>query len=223
MRHLQFPHEPGHDHIVCPGDCLASIAHRFGFTDPQVIYNDPENQDLRALRPNPNLLFPGDVVVIPKPPVLKMSLPTGKRHVVVVPTARRTIHVRVLDAAGEPMASEAFTIEAGPRKYEGTSDGDGVVKQTISAAVTSATLTIGDVTLALAVGHLNPLADTDDDGVSGAQARLRNLGYRPGAIDGVLGSKTRAALRLYQEDHGLEVTGELTDETLAALADDHGC
>ena len=75
---------------------------------------------------------------------------------------------------------------------------------------------------ALQLGHLNPLSDTEDGGVSGAQARLRNLGYRPGLIDGRLGPKTRAALRQYQEDLGLEVTGELTDETASALVDDHG-
>jgi len=215
-------------HIVRPGDCIASIARQYGFSDPSLIYNDPANQDLRRLRPNPNQLYPGDVVHLPEKEVLlEARLRTGQKHVVVVPTARRKVRVRVLDAAGKPRANQAFTIEvdskSGNRKYEGTSDGDGVVEKTISASIMSATLKIGEVTLALQIGHLNPLSEAGDDGVSGAQARLRNLGYRPGLIDGQLGPKTTAALRQYQQDMELEVTGDLTDETLASLADDHGC
>ena len=214
---------PPTEHVVRPGECIASIARRYGFRDPKVIYDDPENQELRRLRPNPNQLYPGDVVRIPKAAVLvEARLRTGQKHVVVVPTARRKVRVRVLDAAGKPRANQPFTIVAEDRTYQGTSDGDGVVEQTISAAVMNATLTLGEVTLALWLGHLNPLSNTDDGGVSGAQGRLRNLGYRPGLIDGKLGPKTRAALRQYQEDLGLEVTGELTDETLSALVDDHG-
>ena len=53
----------------------------------------------------------------------------------------------------------------------------------------------------------------------GAQGRLRNLGYSVGAIDGVLGRRTDEALRAFQLDHGLEVTGELDDATRAKLAE----
>jgi peptidoglycan hydrolase-like protein with peptidoglycan-binding domain len=63
----------------------------------------------------------------------------------------------------------------------------------------------------------------DDDGVSGAQGRLLNLGYPVGPIDGKLGPRTRAALRQFQTDMKLQpVSGELDDQTKKALVKAHG-
>ena len=50
-----------------------------------------------------------------------------------------------------------------------------------------------------------------------AQERLRGLGYVPGPIDGIMGSGTAGALRAFQEQQGLRVTGRANPETLAAL------
>jgi hypothetical protein len=53
--------------------------------------------------------------------------------------------------------------------------------------------------------------------VSAVQSRLAKLGYYRGAIDGVEGDETQAALARYQEDHELSVTGTLTAATLQSL------
>jgi hypothetical protein len=50
-----------------------------------------------------------------------------------------------------------------------------------------------------------------------AQERLRDLGFHPGPIDGVLGPRTQAALRQYQAQHGLPVTAVLDDATRTSL------
>jgi len=42
------------------------------------------------------------------------------------------------------------------------------------------------------------------------QQALQAKGYRPGIIDGKLGPRTRAAIRRYQQDYGLPVTGEVS-------------
>ncbi|GEM_PF-3155204 len=60
-----------------------------------------------------------------------------------------------------------------------------------------------------------PLADGD---VAAVQRRLNELGYRAGPADGKLGARTRAAVRAYQEDAGLPVTGALDRVILNALA-----
>ncbi len=52
-------------YTVQSGDNLSAIARRFGLRSWQEIYNLPENADFRRRRPNPNLIFPGDVVMIP--------------------------------------------------------------------------------------------------------------------------------------------------------------
>lgn len=50
-----------------------------------------------------------------------------------------------------------------------------------------------------------------------AQHRLKEGGYYVGRVDGVLGPNTAAALRAYQRDHGLSVTGRLDSRTLTSL------
>lgn len=53
--------------------------------------------------------------------------------------------------------------------------------------------------------------------VADVQEQLAQQGYYRGAIDGILGSETRRAIRSYQRSHGLRVTGTLTPGTLQAL------
>ena len=65
-------------------------------------------------------------------------------------------------------------------------------------------------------------ADLYKKGSSGAtvseiQTRLKNWGYYTGAVDGVYGSKTEAAVRWFQQKNGLSVDGQAGNKTLAAL------
>lgn len=50
-----------------------------------------------------------------------------------------------------------------------------------------------------------------------AQAKLKALRYPVGAIDGVHGDRTTASVQLLQKKAGLPVTGELDDDTVAAI------
>jgi hypothetical protein len=59
--------------------------------------------------------------------------------------------------------------------------------------------------------------DANNATVSEVQSKLAKLGYYRGAIDGVVGDETQAALARYQEAHDLSVTGTLTAATLQAL------
>jgi len=64
----------------------------------------------------------------------------------------------------------------------------------------------------------NSYVDQSGNATIGAvQERLAREGYYRGQIDGVFGSETRAAIAEYQSNHGLRVTGALTNETLAAM------
>lgn len=51
-----------------------------------------------------------------------------------------------------------------------------------------------------------------------AQRALANKGYYRGVIDGVMGPRARAAIRAWQADCGLPVTGDLDARTLRSLA-----
>jgi len=47
--------------------------------------------------------------------------------------------------------------------------------------------------------------------VAAAQRELQSQGYYCGAIDGLIGPETRAAIRAYQADHGLVINGRLSN------------
>ena len=49
------------------------------------------------------------------------------------------------------------------------------------------------------------------------QKRLRELGYHPGAEDGIYGLLTERAVKLFQSEHGLEVDGIAGPKTLEAM------
>jgi len=49
------------------------------------------------------------------------------------------------------------------------------------------------------------------------QETLRSFGYAPGDINGVMRFETASALRAFQREQGLKVTGQANPETLAAL------
>ncbi len=50
-----------------------------------------------------------------------------------------------------------------------------------------------------------------------AQRALRDLGYQPGPLDGIVGRRTKAALTRYQRAERIQVTGRLDSETMVRL------
>ena len=62
-----------------------------------------------------------------------------------------------------------------------------------------------------------PSGTSSNGVVSAVQSKLASFGYYYGAIDGILGDETEAALARYQQDQDLSVTGTVTGATLHAL------
>ncbi|MFL6515329.1 MAG: peptidoglycan-binding protein [Chthoniobacterales bacterium] len=60
-------------------------------------------------------------------------------------------------------------------------------------------------------------AGDDHSLVSQVQEHLASGGYYKGSIDGVQGSRTYYAIRAYQREHHLPVTGEISDELLSDM------
>lgn len=54
--------------------------------------------------------------------------------------------------------------------------------------------------------------------VEALQRKLIAGGINPGPVDGLFGTKTEAAVRSFQERHGLEVDGIAGPHTMEALA-----
>jgi peptidoglycan hydrolase-like protein with peptidoglycan-binding domain len=53
--------------------------------------------------------------------------------------------------------------------------------------------------------------------VKAAQQALKDKGHDPGAVDGVMGPKTQAALKDFQSKEGLKGSGQLDAETMSKL------
>ena len=106
---------------------------------------------------------------------------------------------------------------------------DGVLGDQTEAALAryqdrdlSVTGTLDPATLrsrSLLIAREQPLFDqyASNPTVSAVQSELAKLGYYNGAVDGVLGDQTEAALARYQEDRDLSVTGTLNPATLRSL------
>lgn len=65
--------------------------------------------------------------------------------------------------------------------------------------------------------HVSDDVTFDRDDIRGAQDRLNKLGYAAGGVDGLMGERTRTALRAFQRDAGLPATGALSLETISRL------
>lgn len=209
-------------HVVQQGECLSSIAHKYGFSNYEKIYNHGDNAAFKQARPDPNLIFPGDRVTIPDKVVKAFSCATGQAHRFVVKLPKRKLQLELLDTAGEPIADIPYTLVVGIQTFEGATSSEGKLEHDIPAKEQKAKLTMNGVTRVLFIGHLNPIKDTEDAGISGIQSRLRNLGYPVASVDGQLNASTRAAIQAFQSDHDLTVDGEVSDALIAKLQQEYG-
>jgi len=204
-------------HAVKQGECMASIARRHGFRDPRTLYDHADNADLRLRRPDPNVLFPGDSVVIPERDTRPERVETTAVHSFRVRLPRKVLRLRLVDADGRPRPGLSVELRVDGDARALTTDGDGAFEAPLPPGVSRLSLVVDGAEAELSPGHLDPPRDTPDRGLSGLRARLHNLGY---ATD--TDAALREAISLFQRDEDLDVTGEADDATTHALLDRHG-
>ena len=90
-------------------------------------------------------------------------------------------------------------------------------KKTVAALALLFALNIGLITLSQRAEAASYRQGSTGTVVTQIQKKLAAQGYYRAAIDGVYGSRTAAAVRSYQKDHGLKVDGICGPETLGAL------
>ncbi len=216
----------GDYHTVEQGECLASIAEKYGFPDYKKIYEHPENSGFRKLRPNPNLLLPGDCIFIPDMEPKDYSRVTGKKHSFKLHRQPTVVRIVIADEKGKPFSGNKYRLTIGYKTYEGTTGSDGLIDQKVEADEEQGELTVwwkGESQIlacnwTLHIGHLDPV-----DEPTGIQARLNNLGFDCGDVDGIIGPITESAIRAFQEEHSLAVDGIAGPKTQAKLKEVHGC
>lgn len=212
-------------HRVQQGECLESIAHRYGLMDWRVIFDHPENEGLREMGRDPHVLAPGDEVTVPDKEEREDEVPTGAEHTFRVELPRVMLRLHLHGRDGEPLAGKRYELTVAGRLASGTTADDGLLEEAVPPDATSGTLRVfasaddpeRGTDIELAIGHLDPV-----DHEEGARARLRNLGYLVrSSADDEGGASLAKAVRRFQKQHDLDPTGELDDATWDMLRETH--
>lgn len=206
-------------HKVVQGEYLSMIASKYGFSSYRTLWCHPGNADLKKLRKNPNILFPGDRVFIPDHEERSESRPTDQKHTFVVKSDTLMLRLVVKDEHDELLANTPCRFLVELEECADKTDGSGMVETRVSHTAQSGTLIINGVELPLKIGHLDPIEER-----SGQAARLNNLGYRASPPDSFDEAAFRSAVEEFQCDHPhLKVDGVCEEKTRAKLLEVHGC
>jgi Putative peptidoglycan binding domain/LysM domain len=197
---------------VKAGDCLSSIAYEQGFF-PDTLWNHPDNSELKQNRKDPNVLMPGDVVSIPDKALKEASKPAGQKHRFKKKGVPAKLKVCLMKK-GKPRKNEKFRLIIDGIPVEGTTDGKGFVEKPLPPNARQGKLIVGEgankEVYLLQFGQVDPI-DTD----TGVAGRLQNLGYS-------VGEDLAGALRKFQANNKLEVTGTINDATRNKLKENFG-
>ena len=210
------------NHTVQKGDCMTSIAAKYGFGRFETLYNDGANSQFKTDHPNPNQLTPGRTVVIPDRKEKKFSKATDSSHKFKVKIPKAKLKLELKDHEGNALANKKYRLVAGNVSIEETTDGSGKIDKDIPPEATLGTLTLWMdesnpsaqvFSFRVELGALEP-----ETTVSGAQQRLQNLGYNCGPVTGAVNEQTQEAIRAFQRGNsGLTVNGNLDDATKSRL------
>src|SRR6185503_16392045 len=99
----------GSSHVVKQGECLSSIARKYGFADYHTIYDDPANARLKKLRGNPNVVQPGDQLFIPEKQQRQVPRATDQRHRFTLHRKRVFLEI-VVKIDDDPVTNANYTL-----------------------------------------------------------------------------------------------------------------
>ena len=241
------------DYVVKAGDCISSIAKQHGHFW-ETVWTDPANAELRRIRGNPDILFPGDRVTVPALRIKEEPRPTDQRHRFRKRGEPAKMRLRLIEETLEeraapdsppaqysgndvstedprpppspvkdrPRAQVPYVLTVNGQLIRGQTDANGYLEARIPATATTGRLLINPGTaaeeeLTINLGHLDPV-----DEIVGVKQRLANLSFDCGDGTNEMTPGLRSAITAFQEKHGLEASGELTDEVRDKLRDLHG-
>lgn len=116
-----------------------------------------------------------------------------------------------IDGVSGPMTKEAIILAQ--KTY-------GLVADGVAGSLTMAALESGSKVVSISYkqpASQEAVSNVADSSIKKGQTLLSGLGLYDGAIDGIQGAKTTAAIKKAQELYGLPVDGVLNSQTLAAL------
>lgn len=205
------------DYLVKQGDCMASIAVSTGHFW-ETIWTDPANSELNDVRQDPYILLPGDRVTIPELRRKDESIAPEQRH----RFKRRGCPEKLViffRVENEPRANQRYVITIDGVDIEGTTDPNGRVEIAIPPNAQQGKIVFPDISeeYELELGRIDPITE-----VTGVKGRLHNLGFYDGPVDPRVSPEYEEAIQAFQVRYGLDMTGEMNDETRGKLQEIFG-
>jgi hypothetical protein len=207
-------------HEIQPNQTLAELVAAVApYLDAQTVRQHEKNQQLFGAR-DEYVLKAGDPVWIPEeePKYEWHQVASGETVTLEVMVSLRQFKLTLLKPNRDPVADQAFVLEVDGRPFEGTTDAAGLIDIELPFDATQGVLQVGKFRYKLAIGGLDPLHT-----ISGIQARLANLGFEPGPIDGIVGARTTGAVEAFQAHRQLDESGVVDEPTRKALLEAYGC
>ena len=160
-------------HTVVQGEYIEQIAKSHGLP-ASTVWDHPENAELKRLRGNSNILYPGDEVFIPEPESKEIPCGTERHHT--FSCQSRTVLIKLkFRKRGNAKADEPYVLTVGNFTARGTLDDQGRLEVRVPIGQERGILMLGpagwEKKYTLQIGHMDPL-----DEVQGIQKRLKNLG-----------------------------------------------
>jgi hypothetical protein len=212
-------------YIVREGDWMGKIARQHNIADPDTIYNHPPNQALKDKRNEKDLLSPGDEVWIPVRE--ELEVPTkGKNSgpVSIQATLAETeqLSVTLKNENGELLTNKDYTVNFSGQGQEitGNTGSSGKIEADLPAGTEQVFVDLGgELMMSFYLGHLDP-----PDTVRGASQRLRNLNcFKHDTYPNEITPDLYDALRKFQYDNEINISGQLDSETSEKITEKYGC
>ena len=235
------------DHTVREGDSIMSLAQENGLFWEKV-WNHPSNASLRQSRKDPDVLFPGDVVHIPEKEYKEESCATEQKHrfkakgtpakfvMILLQSPRNDEKLEQVSASpgeyvepeieileDQPCANAPYVLYAdGITLAEGRTDADGKLEEPVPTSAHTGWLVIfpgseKEQTINLNWACMDPISET-----AGVCKRLNNLGYFCPDDAEDESADLRAAVRAFQRQNDLDLSGIADDATRARLEELYG-
>jgi N-acetylmuramoyl-L-alanine amidase len=207
-------------HVVEQGEHLSGIAEHHGFSGYKVIWDDPQNAQLKKLRENPNVLFPGDELFIPDKGLKYESRPTGARHRFVAPGEHLKLRLILNNASAEAATSVPCVLNVEADSQEKPTDSKGQLEMKIARSARAGRLRASndkmpfELDVPVSIGELDPVTE-----VTGQIARLNNLGYDAGPVQEPADDAAREQLRSAIEEFQCDFMGQNDLATIKQVVD----
>lgn len=199
---------------VSANDCIDSIAYARGLLW-KTVWDHPENQELKQLRKDPNVLHEGDEVFVPEIELRKDDAATEQRHRYRRRGVPAKIKIRVL-IDDQPVANTECTLVVDGVSREMRTDRDGFVGVAVMPDARSGQLRLrrGNRTTIypLSFGRLSPIS-TDQ----GIRDRLKGLGFDVSTDTGF-----NEAVRKFAKLHDLNMDAGVDDSFRSKLREVFG-